>query len=144
MVGNYPQQVLWPTEVTDYVNQAGGTFKDRGPDPRWTPPPNDHPVQGHISYSFNRPWFLSPRLDGNRTYLDNTERPKVSTEGFSGLRKAPRATMFTEPAPWSTNVIDTTPSTGTVTNPAQPINPNAVQVSPATLPATNRGSYRLM
>jgi len=144
MVGNYPQTNLWPMEVTDNVNQAGGSFKDRGPDPRWVPPPNDHPVQGHISYSFNRPWRLAPRLDGNRTYLDNSERPVVSTEGFSGLRKAPRATMFTEPAPWSTNVVDTTPSTGTVTNPAQPKNPDAVQISPATLPSTNRGTYRLM
>lgn len=144
MLGNYPQVVLWPTEQTSNVNQAGGVFKDRGPDPRWIPPPNDHPVQGHISYSFNRPWRLVARLDGNRTYLNMQDRPVTNTEGFSGLRKPPRATMFTEPGPWGTNVVDTTAASGTPVMPGTAQNPVSVQSSPANLPSTNRGSFRLM
>jgi len=144
MIGNYSQTVQWPTEQTNYVHQAGGVFKDRGPDPRWTPPPNDHPVTGHISYSFNRPWRLVSRLDGNRTYLENTDRPMPSAEGYNGLRKAPRATMFTEPAPWGTNVVDTTAASGTPIMPGTSTTPVSIQSSPASLPATNRGSFRLM
>jgi hypothetical protein len=143
-VGDLSQQVLWPQEVTSYVTTNAAPFKDRGPDPRWIPVPNDGPVNGHRNYSFNRPWHLAPKLDGNRTYLDNQDRPVTSTEGFSGLRKAPRATMFTEPAPWSTNVVDTTHATGTPLSPGVPSNVSAVSVTGDNLHSTNRGTYRLM
>ena len=146
MVGDYSQVVQWPTEVPGHPKLDAAPFRDRGPDPRWEPEQfnPDGPVNGHISYTFNRPWHLSPRLDGNRTHQELSDHPVPSSEGYVGLRKAPSASMFVEPAPWSTNVITTTAESGTPTNPGTAITPTNVQVSPATFPSTNGGSYRLM
>jgi hypothetical protein len=144
--GNQLQRDYWPTEVhSDPLSTAPG-FKDRGPDPRWNPTQFNEfgPVNGHIVYSFNRPWHLAARLDGNRTYLDASDIPVPSSEGFVGLRKAPRASMFTEPAPWGTNVIDTTQASGTPTSPGNAATPTSVVYSPSQFAGSNNRSYRLM
>jgi hypothetical protein len=146
MVGDYPQQVLWPTEVTSYNQLSPAPFKDRGPDPRWEPEQFNPagPVNGHISYSFNRPWRLVERLDGNRTFFEASDIPVPSTEGYVGLRTAPTASMFVEPAPWATNVLTTTQASGTPTSPGTAQNPVNIEYSSAAFPSNNNGSYRLM
>lgn len=146
MADNYPQQVLWPQEVTSYADLAPAPFKDRGPDPRWEPEQfnPDGPVNGHISYSFNRPWHLAPRLDGNRTFFEASDIPVPSSEGYVGLRAAPTASMFVEPAPWSTNVLTTTQESGTPTDPGTAQTPTNIVYSSAGFPGNNNGTYRLM
>jgi hypothetical protein len=142
------QQTLWPHEVVTNTGLSPAPFRDRGPDPRWDPTafnpgPQDGHVSGHISYSFNRPWRLSPMLDGNRTYHDAADMPVPSSEGYVGLRTAPRASMFSEPAPWSTNIVDTTSASGTPTTPGTPSQPTSIVVSSDQFPSTNNRSYRL-
>jgi hypothetical protein len=144
MVGDYSQQVQWPTEETSWAHLPPAPFKDRGPDPRWTPPPSDFGYQGHRRYSFNRPWHLAPLLDGNRTTVAAAQSQLPSMEGSIGTRRPSRATVYAEPGPWSANVVDTTAQTGTTSVPGTPNVISAVHISPDTFPGTNRGSYRLM
>ncbi len=144
MVGDYPQQVLWPTEQPGWAHLPAPGFKDRGPDPRWHPPASDMPYDGHRNYTFNRPWHLAPRLDGNRTTVAAASPSLPSMQGTVGTRRPVRATVYAEPAPWSTNVVTTTAATGTTTNPGSPNMVMSVQVSPDIFPNTANGSYRLM
>lgn len=141
------QQTLWPHEVVDYQSSTPVPFRDRGPDPKWSPQNfNPGPGEAHQprqTYSFNRPWRLNPRLDGNRTFFEASDRPVPSSEGYVGLRQPPRASMFTEPAPWSTNVIDTTAASGTPNSPGNAPNPVSITVSSDQFPPTNNRSYRL-
>lgn len=141
------QQTLWPHEIP-YVTPAVTTpFHGRGPDPKWTPTdfnPGPEEARHPREYrGFNRPWRLTPRLDGNRTFFESSDRPVPSSEGYVGLRQPPRASMFTEPAPWSTNVIDTTAASGTPNSPGNATTPVSINVSSPGFPATNNRSYRL-
>lgn len=142
MVGDYPQQVLWPTEVVQYPHVDRAPRKDVGPDPRWVPVPNES-LDARTVYSHNRPWNLAPLLDGNRTTFSLSDVQVPHSDGVSGVRKAPRATMFVEPAPWGTNVVDTTVSSGTAFVPGDVTTPSAVRVYSADLPNSNRRTYRL-
>lgn len=144
--GNQLQTDYWPTEVHQELHSSVVPFKDRGADPRWNPEQfnPDGPIPSHVVYSFNRPWHLAPRLDGNRTYFNASDRPVPSSEGFVGLRQPPRASMFTEPAPWGTNVIDTTVASGTPTSPGTAATPTSVSYSPSQFAGSNNRSYRLM
>ena len=143
MVGDLPQRILWPTEIHSEPRLAGNVFKGRGADPNWFPEEFDPGRPARSSYSFNRPWHLAPRLDGNRTYLSASDIPVPSSEGYVGLRAAPRASMFTEPAPWGTNVIDTTRASGTPTIPGDAQTPTSIQYSPSQFAGSNNRSYRL-
>lgn len=140
---DFPQQVMWPTEVHKDVPLGGNVFKGRGVDPNWFPEDFDPQRPARTSYAFNRPWHLAPRLDGNRTYSHLSDIPVPSTEGYVGLRSAPRASMFTEPAPWGTNVIDTTRASGTPTQPGDASTPTSIVYSPSQFAGSNNRTYRL-
>lgn len=142
MVGDYPQEVLWPTEVVGYPEPDRAPRKAIGPDPRWDPVPNG-PLDARRVYSFNRPWHLAERLDGNRTTFSLSDVQIPHSEGVSGLRKAPRATFFVEPAPWGTNVVDTTQQSGTPFQAGDAVTPSAIRMSSDALPNSSRGTYRL-
>lgn len=142
MVGDLPQQVLWPTEVTRYPHADRAPRKEIGPDPRWTPVANET-LDARTVYSFNRPWRLAPSLDGNRTTFSLSDVQVPHSDGVSGVRKPPRATFFVEPAPWGTNVVDTTASSGTPFTAGDVTTPQAVRVSSDLLPHTGGGTYRL-
>jgi hypothetical protein len=142
MVGDYPQQVLWPTEVVRYPHADRAPRRSPGADPRWDPVPNEA-LDARTIYSHNRPWNLAPRLDGNRTTFSLSDVMIPHSDGVSGVRKAPRATMFVEPAPWGTNVVDTSAASGTPFVAGDVSTPSAVRVSTADLPFTGRGTYRL-
>lgn len=143
--GSYNQVVAWPTEVHKELHLAPAPVKGKGPNPYWTPEDgNRHDlVDGRISYTFNRPWHLAPRLDGNRTFFEASDMPVPGSEGFVGLRAAPRASMFVEPAPWGTNVIVTDAASGTPTQPGNARTPSAVSVSSSQFAGSNNRSYRL-
>lgn len=141
--GNQLQRDYWPTEVHREANRMVPPAKGKGPDPNWTPEDFDPQRPSRPVYSFNRPWRLAVPLDGNRTYSELSDLPVPSVEGYVGLRAAPRASMFTEPAPWGTDVIATTRESGTPTNPGNATTPSSVVYSPSQFAGSNNRSYRL-
>jgi hypothetical protein len=85
--------------------------RGRGPDPRWTPPPEPRPTLAMAprSYYFTRPFDqdIARRLTGAHISLANNRRQ------YEILIQTPvphrRNTYRVEPSPWDTDIVDEAP-----------------------------------